>query len=78
MDTRNMQAQMDDNPHTRKSRQGTHLLCRVTATLVSQRKWLQYVQKKVKVPCQERSTMEGSPKLDVEERRNLGEVPCLK
>ena len=53
-------------------------MCRVTATLFSQRKWLQCVQKKVKVPCQERLTVEGAPSLGVEERRNLGEEPCLR
>ena len=67
--------QTDYNPQTLRE---THLLCWVTAMLLPHRKWLQVVQKKVKVPCQERSTMEGSPKLGVEERRNLGEVPCVK
>ena len=57
---------------------GTHLLCWVTAMLSTHRKWLQVVQKKVKVPCQDRLTMEGAPKLEVEETRNLGEVPWVK
>ena len=70
--------QMDNNPHTGKSMQGTHSLCRVTATLLTKRKWLQFVQKKVKTPCQERLRVEGLPRLGVEERRNFGEVPCVK
>ena len=67
--------QTDYNPQTLR---GTHLLCWVTAMLLTHRKWLQVVQKKVKVPCQDRLTMEGAPKVEAEETRNLGEVPWVR
>ena len=46
--------------------------------LLTHRKWLQVVQKRVKVPCQDRLTMDGAPKMEVEETRNLGEVPWVR